>query len=337
MEKRPNRLTFACRYALSEASADVLIPVDLSGLIHRGVEISEFKDLYKEEIDSPSFMQTALTEDDCTFDDSSNNGRFSRFSKAIRRLHVSVIPGTLPCRSVEKDKIMSYLRDGIKRGGHVRPLYISGMPGSGKTACFLAALKSLEQESHHNDDSFRKQERDKLVSPSKRQKLSAEAMPSAQVNDSAIKSLPEFQFIEINCLKLHSPQEAYSALWKGISGERLSWKTALQRLNDYFNIANNKKVYSGSGVVTVCLLDELDFLVSGNEHVVYNFFDWPQLSSSSLIVVGIANTMDLPERLTSKARSRMGGDQTNRMIFQPYSFDQVIFFRPKFIYVTQYV
>ncbi|CAM9189102.1 unnamed protein product, partial [Ectocarpus fasciculatus] len=207
------------------------------------------------------------------------------YSKAVRRLHVSVIPGTLPCRTAEKETIMNYLRTGINGGGHIRPLYISGMPGSGKTACFLAALRTLEEENRRD-------------------------------------LAREFQFVEINCLKLHSPQDAYSVLWKGISGERLSSKTALQRLFDYFSIANNRKMF-GRDVVTVCLLDELDFLVSGNESVVYNFFDWPQLPNSSFIVVGIANTMDLPERLTNKARSRMGGDQTNRMIFQPYTFDQV--------------
>ena len=43
----------------------------------------------------------------------------------------TVLPDTLPCRTEQKEKIMAYLRDGIAKGGNVRPLYISGMPGTG--------------------------------------------------------------------------------------------------------------------------------------------------------------------------------------------------------------
>lgn len=318
--------TFVCRFSTSEASGEVLIPVNVSGMNNRAADASEFKDLYNN-VDrfGSSFIQSSLDEDDGGVEDISSAGKFVVYSKAVRRLHVSVIPGTLPCRTAEKETIMNYLRTGINGGGHIRPLYISGMPGSGKTACFLAALRTLEEENRRDLGSLRKQALELEASPSKRRKT-AETAPELAGRSTAAeptKALArEFQFVEINCLKLHSPQDAYSVLWKGISGERLSSKTALQRLFDYFSIANNRKMF-GRDVVTVCLLDELDFLVSGNESVVYNFFDWPQLPNSSFIVVGIANTMDLPERLTNKARSRMGGDQTNRMIFQPYTFDQV--------------
>lgn len=39
----------------------------------------------------------------------------------------------------------------------------------------------------------------------------------------------------------------------------------------------------------------------------YNFFHWPSLPDSKLVVIAIANTMDLPERiLTNKVSSRLG-------------------------------
>lgn len=34
--------------------------------------------------------------------------------------------------------------------------------------------------------------------------------------------------------------------------------------------------------------------------VLYNLFEWPTRANSRLVVVGIANTMDLPERLLPK-------------------------------------
>jgi len=54
-------------------------------------------------------------------------------------------------------------------------------------------------------------------------------------------------------------------------------------------------------------MDELDLLVTRKQTVMYNFFQWPNLPHSRLIVIAIANTMDLPERmLTNKVSSRLG-------------------------------
>ena len=44
-----------------------------------------------------------------------------------------------------------------------------------------------------------------------------------------------------------------------------------------------------------------------SQDVVYNFFDWPSLPGSRLMVFAIANTHDLPERvLSARVRSRLG-------------------------------
>ena len=54
-------------------------------------------------------------------------------------------------------------------------------------------------------------------------------------------------------------------------------------------------------------MDELDQLVTAKQDVVYNFFNWPTLVGSKLIVIAVANTMDLPERvMTGRVRSRLG-------------------------------
>lgn len=54
-------------------------------------------------------------------------------------------------------------------------------------------------------------------------------------------------------------------------------------------------------------MDELDQLVTAKQDVVYNFFNWPTLVGSKLIVLAVANTMDLPERVMSgRVRSRLG-------------------------------
>ena len=58
---------------------------------------------------------------------------------------------------------------------------------------------------------------------------------------------------------------------------------------------------------SVVLMDELDQLMTTKQDVVYNFFNWPTLVNSKLIVLAVANTMDLPERvMTGRVRSRLG-------------------------------
>ncbi|GLD94880.1 hypothetical protein PINS_up003505 [Pythium insidiosum] len=64
----------------------------------------------------------------------------------------------------------------------------------------------------------------------------------------------------------------------------------------------------------------MDFLVTGKSVVLYNILEWQAKPKSKLVVVGIANTMDLPERLEQKVRSRLG---TNRLIFSSYNRQQL--------------
>lgn len=68
------------------------------------------------------------------------------------------------------------------------------------------------------------------------------------------------------------------------------------------------------------LADELDYLVTRTQSVLYNLFEWPTLPHSRLVIVGVANTMDLPERLLPRIQSRIG---LGRIVFPPYTREQV--------------
>ena len=75
-------------------------------------------------------------------------------------------------------------------------------------------------------------------------------------------------------------------------------------------------------IQSVVLMDELDLLLTKNQKVIYNFFEWPNRPYSRLIVVAIANTMDLPERtLSNKVSSRL---ELKRITFQPYNYQQLV-------------
>jgi len=202
----------------------------------------------------------------------------SPYSHARTTLHVSAVPLSLPCRSNEFSTVYSHLHSSITDGSGAC-IYISGTPGTGKTATVREVVASLHQ---------------------------------AVLND----ELDDFNFVEINGMKVTEPHQSYSLLWEALKGDRVSPSHALSLLEHEFSHPSPRRV------PCVVLMDELDQLVTKNQSVMYNFFNWPALRHSRLIVLAVANTMDLPERtLSNKISSRLG---LTRITFPGYSHTQLM-------------
>lgn len=139
----------------------------------------------------------------------------------------------------------------------------------------------------------------------------------AQLNASVLaEELDDFIFVEINGMKVTDPHQSYSLLWEALRGDRVSPSHALELLEREFSTPSPRRV------PCVVLMDELDQLVTKNQSVMYNFFNWPGLRHSRLIVLAVANTMDLPERtLSNKISSRLG---LHRITFKGYTHAQLI-------------
>ena len=180
------------------------------------------------------------------------------------RLHVSHVPTTFPCREKSFEVVFAHLEAAIAEGTG-SCIYISGTPGTGKTATVREVITQMNA-----------------------------AVEADEVDD--------FIFVEINGMKVTDPYQAYSFLWEAIQGERVSPSNALSLLNSELGRPSPRRV------PCVVLMDELDQLATKNQSVMYNFFNWPSLPHSRLIVLAVANTMDLPERtLSNKISSRLGG------------------------------
>ena len=129
------------------------------------------------------------------------------------------------------------------------------------------------------------------------------------------EELDDFIFVEINGMKVTDPHQSYSLLWEALKGDRVSPSHALGLLEREFDHPTPRRV------PCVVLMDELDQLVTKNQSVMYNFFNWPGLRHSRLIVLAVANTMDLPERtLSNKISSRLG---LTRILFPGYTHEQL--------------
>lgn len=202
----------------------------------------------------------------------------SPFQLARSQLHVSSVPSALPCREAEFSQVYNYLESAITAGTG-SCIYISGTPGTGKTATVREVVSSLSS-----------------------------AVEAEELDD--------FIFVEINGMKVTDPHQSYTLLWEALTGDRLSPTHALGLLEREFSSPSPRRV------PCVVLMDELDQLVTKNQSVMYNFFNWPGLRHSRLIVLAVANTMDLPERtLSNKISSRLG---LTRITFPGYTHDQLI-------------
>lgn len=158
-------------------------------------------------------------------------------------------------------------------------IYISGTPGTGKTATVREVIASLHG-----------------------------AVQAEELDD--------FIFVEINGMKVTEPAQSYSLLWEALNDERVSPAQALSLLEQEFSRPSPRRV------PCVVLMDELDQLVTKTQSVMYNFFNWPGLRHSRLIVLAVANTMDLPERtLSNKISSRLG---LTRILFPGYTHEQLM-------------
>lgn len=202
----------------------------------------------------------------------------SPYAHARTTLHVSAVPASLPCRSNEFTTVYNHLHSAITEGTGIC-IYISGTPGTGKTATVREVVSTLHSSVLSDD-------------------------------------LEPFHFVEINGLKLSEPHQSYSLLWEALKGDRVAPNHALSLLEHEFTHPSPRRV------PCVVLMDELDQLVTKTQSVMYNFFNWPALRHSKLIVLAVANTMDLPERtLSNKISSRLG---LTRITFPGYTHSQLM-------------
>lgn len=85
-----------------------------------------------------------------------------------------------------------------------------------------------------------------------------------------------------------------------LTGEDATPNHAFLLLDRYFSSSDDDKL------PTVLLADELDLLWTRKQSILYNLFDWPTRQHAKLIVLAVANTMDLPEKvMMNKVASRL--------------------------------
>ena len=208
----------------------------------------------------------------------------------------------LPCRKDEQDYIYNYIKKGLQTNGNYNSLYIAGMPGTGKTASVKTVVNILVSEV--NDAKNKKN--GKFIG-----------------KDGIIP----FQVLFLSGIEYPNISNVFKVIYKFIFEKekgKLNIKNYIHLLNDFFS--HRKKFNSSSALKNpsnehiVLIIDEIDILINTTQNLLYNIFNWTTYEYSKLIVISISNTLDLPNRLLPKIKSRMGN---NTIMFKPYNKEEL--------------
>ncbi|RVE76700.1 hypothetical protein OJAV_G00011280 [Oryzias javanicus] len=188
----------------------------------------------------------------------------SRLQSVKRALHTA-IPERLLSRQAEQASIRRFLQENVLRR---RPgsLYVSGAPGTGKTACVNRVLQEMKGE------------------------------------------LCGVQTVTVNCMSLRSSHAIFPLLASKL--QAAGGQSGLQRF------------LTGSGPTVLLVLDEMDQLDSKAQDVLYTIFEWPFLPESRLCLIGIANALDLTDRILPRLQARLLC-RPLLLHFAPYSRDEL--------------
>jgi len=194
----------------------------------------------------------------------------SQFQSARAALHTGA-PSYLLCREKQVDTMSQWL-DKHLVAGKPGSMYVSGAPGTGKTATLTHLLKT------------------KTV---------------------------EYKSIFINCMVLKSSIAIYREVAKQlVPGKNpKTEKDALKTIEE--------AICDEEASMSLLVLDEVDQLDSKNQSVLYTVFEWPALQHSKLALVGIANSLDLTDRVLPRLQVSPTYKPT-LLHYPPYTKQQII-------------
>ncbi|PGH27848.1 hypothetical protein AJ80_00398 [Polytolypa hystricis UAMH7299] len=184
----------------------------------------------------------------------------------------SANPGKLVGRDAERDELAQFIQNAVD-GNHGGCLYVSGPPGTGKSA------------------------------------LVGEVCQDKQL-DKAVK------VASINCASMTSSRDIYGKLIEELcENSQVFKKSEVEVLRAMFLQKNR------SGDLYLVSLDEIDHLLTTDVEILYSLFEWSLQPNSRLILVGIANALDLTDRFLPRLKAKNLKPQL--LPFLPYSASQI--------------
>lgn len=130
------------------------------------------------------------------------------------------------------------------------------------------------------------------------------------------KSDPSINVASVNCVGTKCPKDVYCKLIQAFGLDDLPDAAEKDQLRSLFIRKNSSRAQA-----YLVLLDEIDSLLDGDCDVLYNLFEWALHRSSRLILIGIANALDLTDRFLPRLKARNLKPQL--LPFLPYTAAQI--------------
>lgn len=180
----------------------------------------------------------------------------------------------LPGRETEYAELIDFLETHLenKTSGS---LYVSGQPGTGKTACMSKILHSKEYSQ-------------------------------------------KFKKVYINCTSVPS----IGSIYKKICAElNIKIDGEVKTEKDFSSVI--EKFLSKNHKMILMVLDEVDHLIGKKQSILYTIFEWPSKKNSKIVLIGIANALDLTDRMLTRLNTTCEL-KPKLLHFAPYNKQQII-------------
>lgn len=143
---------------------------------------------------------------------------------------------------------------------------------------------------------------------------------SAMVNEvtTTLEVSETLQKAYVNCMSLKTSSDLYSTLIEAFcDGMEIMEGEEVETLQNMFVPSKKSK----SKNVYVVTLDEIDHVLTLDLEILYTLFEWSLQKSSHLILLGIANALDLTDRFLPRLKAR--NLKPELLPFLPYSAVQI--------------
>lgn len=119
-----------------------------------------------------------------------------------------------------------------------------------------------------------------------------------------------FTVVYVNCSMIKSANRVYGKIAEILDLGPGTQRECISAIEKYLKSKRHKSV--------LMVLDEIDQLSTKNQSILYQIFEWPTIPKSKVVVIGIANSLDLTDRLLPMLKTKVSL-QPELLNFPPYT------------------
>ncbi|GME99338.1 unnamed protein product [[Candida] boidinii] len=213
------------------------------------------------------------------------------------KIEVSENDYNLIGRESESKKLKSILNNCLENSVS-KSLYISGPPGTGKTAQINCLLDSYIKQNIENNNS---NITDKLQYQMDNELSGSAGKSKIMLNDGSERMI---RISKINCMTIKRPDDIFNIIYLDLINKKRKNISLKKKNSDELRelLLNDNEID-----MNIIVLDELDNLINKSQQVLFELFSMASSSVNNsnckLILIGISNALDLTDRFLPRLKT----------------------------------